>query len=90
LLGSSFPIGRYLWRSEALLHQPAPGGSTTPKLGDLAITENLTVHVAGGCPNCGNPALLIPEEYNDDTVVTCPECDYKARWKDVFGDEKEI
>jgi hypothetical protein len=61
-----------------------------PKLGDLAMTENLTVHVAGGCPNCGNPALLIPEEYNDDTIVTCPECDYKARWKDVFGDEKEI
>jgi predicted RNA-binding Zn-ribbon protein involved in translation (DUF1610 family) len=56
-----------------------------PKPGDLAVTENLTVHIAGGCPNCGDPALLIPEDYNDDTIVTCPKCGYEARWKDVFG-----
>jgi hypothetical protein len=25
----------------------------------------------------------------DDTIVTCPKCDYKARRKDVFGDDDE-
>jgi hypothetical protein len=54
------------------------------------MTENVTVDVAGGCPKCGNPAFLVPENYNDDTIVTCPKCDYQARWEDVFGDDEEF
>jgi hypothetical protein len=52
------------------------------------MTEKITVDVAGGFPKCGNPALMVPEDYNDDTIVTCPKCDYKARWKDAFGDDE--
>jgi hypothetical protein len=28
---------------------------------------------------------MVPEDYSDDTIVTCPKCDYRARWADVFG-----
>ena len=51
----------------------------------LAMAEKVTVHIAGGCPECGNPALMAPEDYTADTVVTCLKCDYKAQWKNVFG-----
>jgi hypothetical protein len=32
-----------------------------------------------------NVELMVPE----DTIVISPNCDYKARWKDVFGDGDE-
>jgi hypothetical protein len=52
------------------------------------LAEKITIDVVG-CPNCGNPALMVPEDYGDDTIVTCPKCDYKARWEDVFGSDEE-
>jgi DNA-directed RNA polymerase subunit RPC12/RpoP len=53
------------------------------------MTEKITVDVAGACPNCGNPALMVPEDYTDDSIVTCPKCDYKARRRDIFGDDDD-
>jgi hypothetical protein len=50
------------------------------------LTEKITIDVVG-CPKCGNPALMVPEDYSDDTIVTCPKCDYRARWADVFGED---
>jgi DNA-directed RNA polymerase subunit RPC12/RpoP len=48
--------------------------------------DKITVDVAGGCPKCGNPAMMVPEDYTDDTPVSCPKCGYKARYKDVYGE----
>jgi hypothetical protein len=53
------------------------------------MTETITVDVPGGCPKCGNSAIIVPEDYTDDTIVSCPKCDYKTRRKDVFGDDDE-
>jgi hypothetical protein len=53
------------------------------------MNETIPVDVAG-CPNCGNTALMVPEGYAADTIVTCPKCGYEARWENVFGGEKEI
>jgi hypothetical protein len=36
--------------------------------------------VAGGCPKCGNPNLMVPGNYSDDTIVISTKCRYKARW----------
>jgi hypothetical protein len=52
------------------------------------MVERVTVDIAGGCPNCGKPALIVPEDYNSDTIVTCPKCEFRARWEDVFGKDE--
>jgi len=49
-----------------------------------SVPEKITIPVAGGCPKCGNPNLMVPADYNDDTIVTCSKCKYKARWVDFF------
>jgi hypothetical protein len=49
------------------------------------MVEKITVDLARGCPKCGNPALMVPE----DTIVISPNCDYTALWKDVVGDGDE-
>ena len=48
------------------------------------MPEKITIPVAGGCPKCGNPNLMVPEDYSDDTIVTCSKCQYKARWVEFF------
>jgi DNA-directed RNA polymerase subunit M/transcription elongation factor TFIIS len=49
------------------------------------MTKTITVPVAGGCPKCGNPNLMVPEDYSDDTIVTCSKCKHKARWVEFFS-----
>jgi predicted nucleic-acid-binding Zn-ribbon protein len=49
-----------------------------------SVPEQITIPVAGGCPKCGNPNLMVPEDYSDDTIVTCSKCKYKARWVEFF------
>jgi hypothetical protein len=46
--------------------------------------------INGGCPRCGSLNIEVPEDYNDDTIVTCPDCGFKGRWADVFGDRDSI
>jgi hypothetical protein len=49
---------------------------------------NIPVKIAGGCPKCGNPAVVVPEDYKPDTIIKCPspECGFEARWEDFFKD----
>jgi hypothetical protein len=49
-----------------------------------SVPEKITIPVAGGCPKCGNPNLMVHEDYSDDTIVTCSKCKYKARWVEFF------
>jgi hypothetical protein len=51
------------------------------------MPERVTVDIAGGCPKYGNPALIVPEDYAPDTIVTSPKCNYSARWEEVFGED---
>lgn len=46
--------------------------------------ESITGDVEGGCPQCGNPALIVPEHWQGDTIVTCPKCGYEARHEDMY------
>jgi hypothetical protein len=31
-----------------------------------------------------NPNLMVPEDYGDDTIITCSKCKHKARWVEFF------
>jgi uncharacterized protein YbaR (Trm112 family) len=47
-------------------------------------TKEIPVLMTGGCPKCGNPNLMVPEDFSDDTIITCSKCNHKARWVEFF------
>ena len=49
------------------------------------MRKNLSVPVAGGCPECGSPSVPVPEDYNDNTIIRCPLCKFEAPHKDFFS-----
>jgi hypothetical protein len=53
--------------------------------GAFQMSSKIEVEVEGGCPKCGRPDLVIPENYTDETIVHCPSCGPLARWGDVVG-----
>ncbi len=40
------------------------------------------------CPRCKHPNVNVPEGYDDDTIIECPnpDCKFSARWYDFFGE----
>jgi ribosomal protein S27AE len=53
------------------------------------MSNDIKLPVAGGCPNCGNPDIPIPADWNDDTQIACPKCDYTAPHKQFFGTDNK-
>jgi len=49
------------------------------------MTDEIRCPVEGGCPKCGNPAIEVPKDYDDDTVITCSKCGHSDRWIDFYG-----
>ena len=45
--------------------------------------------VSGGCPNCGNPDLEVPNDYTRDTIITCPKCKFSKRHEEFFKSPSE-
>jgi endogenous inhibitor of DNA gyrase (YacG/DUF329 family) len=48
------------------------------------MTDKIPVDVTGGCPECGNPSVPVPEDYDDNTIIICPLCGFEVPWKDFF------
>ena len=53
------------------------------------MTETVIVDVAGGCPNCGNPDIHVPDGYEDKTEIQCGNCGYLAAYAEFFAAKSE-
>ena len=78
------------------IFQPKPVYASVRKIKyTRSVPEKINIPVAGCCPKCGNPNLMVHEDYSDDTIVTCSKCKYKARWVEFFplkstGAQREV
>jgi DNA-directed RNA polymerase subunit RPC12/RpoP len=36
------------------------------------------IKVAGGCPKCGDMEVEVPEDYSEETEITCAKCGHRA------------
>ena len=78
------------------MFQPKPVYASVRKITyTRSVQEKITIPVVGCCPKCGNPNLMVHEDYSDDTIVTCSKCKYKARWVEFFpskstGAQREV
>jgi predicted RNA-binding Zn-ribbon protein involved in translation (DUF1610 family) len=55
--------------------------------GGCLMSEGIETPVSSGCPRCGWQ-IEVPEDCADETIVTCDNCGFSARWAD-FSKAKE-
>jgi len=50
----------------------------------MQIMPYVSVEVAGGCPRCGNPAIVVPDDCTPETIIKCSHCALEAQHEDFF------
>ena len=49
------------------------------------MADTIIVDVSGGCPNCGNPDVHVPADYEEKTEIRCEKCGYAAPQAEFFA-----
>jgi hypothetical protein len=52
------------------------------------MTDRIVGPVAGVCPICGDPNIEVPESYDDNTIIECAGCRYRAPHAEFFKTPK--
>jgi hypothetical protein len=45
----------------------------------------IVVDASGGCRECGNPDINVPDVFDDETKIHCGKCGHTARHAEFFA-----
>jgi predicted RNA-binding Zn-ribbon protein involved in translation (DUF1610 family) len=53
------------------------------------MSNKISGPARGGCPKCGNMEIDVPDDWTDQTIITCPKCKFEAPHHKFFPSDED-